>query len=307
MNIVQPSVELLKDDNIFYKIEEVGRTCYKSSSERTFDSAKKFYTSLVNNKHYSILEHVNFVFEVNEDYFYDIRSNRFFNTSIEELEHGRERYLISANLRAINESKEMALLAKLWGVNPDLVYQQKSLLEAAEGFVFYADRNIHLVDIDHTPDIQEHAYLKHKYFSFRFICDRGVSHEIVRHRIASYAQESTRYCNYTKDKFGNEITVIEPFFWSKDSQKYKVWKEACENSEKAYFNLINLGASPQEARSVLPNSLKTELIMTANCEEFNHFFDVRKFGTTGKPHPQMQQVANIAYDLYLDNIKKFNK
>ena len=107
------------------------------------------------------------------------------------------------------------------------------------------------------------AMIEHNSISVKFICDRGVSHELVRHRIASFAQESTRYCNYSQDKFGNEITVIKPFFFD-DVNSYVTWQEACLFSEEQYFNLLKLGRSPQEARSVLPNSLKTEIVVTMN-------------------------------------------
>lgn len=135
------------------------------------------------------------------------------------------------------------------------------------------------------------AMLEHYSISVKFICDRGVSHEIVRHRIASFAQESTRYCNYSQDKFGKEITVIRPMFFEEGSIKYLAWKDACERCEEDYFVLINNGAQPQEARSVLPNSLKTEIVVTMNLREWIHFFNLRAIGTTGAPHPQMVQVA----------------
>ncbi|MCQ2741589.1 MAG: FAD-dependent thymidylate synthase, partial [Alphaproteobacteria bacterium] len=118
--------------------------------------------------------------------------------------------------------------------------------------------------------------------------DRGVSHEIVRHRMASYCQESTRYCNYSKDKFGNEITVIEPLFFVPTSDKYNHWRLACEEAEKFYFRLISEGATPQEARNVLPNSLKTEVVMTANLREWRHFLKLR---TSSAAHPQIREVT----------------
>ena len=142
------------------------------------------------------------------------------------------------------------------------------------------------------------AMLEHFSFSVKFIVDRGVSHEIVRHRVASFAQESTRYCNYgTK---GGEITVIEPFYLMADSvnvstdnwsERYGAWVSACEEAEKSYLRMITDGASPQEARAVLPTSLKTEVVMTANLREWRHFFSLRACGVTGKPHPQMLEVA----------------
>ena len=138
------------------------------------------------------------------------------------------------------------------------------------------------------------AVLEHCSFTVKFIVDRGVSHEIVRHRVASYCQESTRYCNYSKDKFGNEITVIKPYFWREDEDENKeyiklaIWKRSMAEAESAYFELLRTGATPQEARTVLPNSLKTEVVMTANIREWRHFFKLR---TSLAAHPQMREVA----------------
>jgi len=132
------------------------------------------------------------------------------------------------------------------------------------------------------------SVIEHQSVTVRIICDRGVSHEIVRHRLAAYTQESTRYCNYSKGKFGNEITVIEPVFWDKDDEKYKVWRSAMKHSEICYNRLIELGATPQEARSVLPNSLKTEIVITMNLREWRHFFTMR---TSQAAHPQMREIA----------------
>jgi len=132
------------------------------------------------------------------------------------------------------------------------------------------------------------AVLEHCSFTAKFICDRGVSHEIVRHRLASYCQESTRYCNYSKG--GLEITVIEPCFLNPNSDEWFFWEAACRASEKAYFDLLSCGCSPQEARSVLPNSLKTEVVMTANLREWRHFLKLR---CSKAAHPQMRELALI--------------
>lgn len=129
------------------------------------------------------------------------------------------------------------------------------------------------------------AVLEHYSFTVRFVCDRGVSHELVRHRIASFCQESTRYCNYEKD---DEITVIEPFFLEPGTDNYKLWEASCLAAEKSYIEMIRNGCSPQEARSVLPNSLKTEVIMTANLREWRHFFKLR---TAKSAHPQMREIT----------------
>lgn len=141
------------------------------------------------------------------------------------------------------------------------------------------------------------AVLEHAKISLVLVCDRGVSHEIVRHRLASYCQESTRYCNYSDQKFNREITVIEPNFLEPDTSAYYLWLDSCKFSEEAYFNLLNEGCSPQQARAVLPNSLKTEILVTMNIREWRHFFRLRYLGTTGAPHPQMVEVASQAYEL----------
>lgn len=134
------------------------------------------------------------------------------------------------------------------------------------------------------------AMLEHATMTVRFTVDRGVSHELVRHRLASYAQESTRYCNYSKGKFDGEITVVKPPFEA-NSVAYEVWRYGCTVADCCYHWMLAAEAPPELARSVLPTSLKTEVVMTANMREWRHFFKLRALGTTGKPHPQMVQVA----------------
>ena len=135
----------------------------------------------------------------------------------------------------------------------------------------------------------------HIFHTVKFVCDRGVSHELVRHRPCSFAQESTRYCNYAKDKFGEEITVIEPFYFEGDDKVALklAWVNAMQSAEKEYLYLIKTGATPQEARAVLPNSLKTEIVVTACESEWQHIVNLRYKGVTGAPHPQMKEVMTI--------------
>jgi len=132
------------------------------------------------------------------------------------------------------------------------------------------------------------SVIEHEKVSVKIVCDRGVSHEIVRHRIASYSQESTRYCNYTNEKFGKELTFIIPCYWIDDNEKLSIWKESMQRIEDTYNNLIEMGAKPQEARSILPNSLKTEIVVTMNLREWRHFFRLR---TSKSAHPQMREIA----------------
>ena len=146
------------------------------------------------------------------------------------------------------------------------------------------------------------AMLEHYNISVKFVTDRGVSHEIVRHRLASFAQESTRYCNYSKDKFGNEISVIKPTELKEGSFEYIVWQKQCEAAERTYFKLLDSGVTPETARSVLPTSLKTTIVMTANVREWRHFLNLRAVGTTGKPHPDIKVLADDLLEQFKEQV-----
>jgi thymidylate synthase (FAD) len=132
------------------------------------------------------------------------------------------------------------------------------------------------------------SVIEHEKVTVRLVCDRGVTHEVVRHRIASYSQESTRYCNYSKDKFGKELTFIKPCFWEESSEPYQIWEEEMQNIENSYNKMVEMGVTPEQARSILPNSLKTEIIVTMDLREWRHFFKLR---TSPKSHPQMREIA----------------
>lgn len=132
------------------------------------------------------------------------------------------------------------------------------------------------------------SVLEHCSFTVKFICDRGVSHELVRHRLASYSQESSRYCDYSKGKFGGEIAVIEPRYFDRNGAEWGTWETACRQAEAAYFQLLAMGRNPQEARSALPQSLKTEVVMTANIREWRHFLRLR---CDHAAHPDMRYLA----------------
>lgn len=151
------------------------------------------------------------------------------------------------------------------------------------------------------------SVIEHEKATVMFIVDRGITHEIVRHRIGSYSQESTRYCNYSQDKFGNEITVIKPFYLAGNDAAYEEWRKGCEAAEKAYFAMLDKGSSAQEARAVLPTCLKTEIAVTYNLREWRHFFDLR---CSSAAHPQMREVAipllllfKAKLPILFDNIK----
>ena len=138
------------------------------------------------------------------------------------------------------------------------------------------------------------SVIEHISLTFKIICDRGVTHEIVRHRLASYSQESSRYCDYSNDKFGNELTFIKPCFWTEDDENFLLWKNTMAQLEKTYLEMRKNGARPEQARSILPNSLKTEIFMTCNLREWRHFLKLR---TAQRAHPQMREVALKIYKI----------
>lgn len=155
------------------------------------------------------------------------------------------------------------------------------------------------------------SVIEHESITVKVICDRGVTHEIVRHRIASYSQESTRYCNYADGKFDGEITVIEPCFLKRGTDGWYIWEIGCKTAECAYFDMLAAGYSPQEARSVLPNSLKTEIVMTMNLREWRHFIRLR---TSPAAHPQMREVAKmiaedfaVRYPIFFEDLEVNNE
>lgn len=288
MKLIKPSYEILeqgfKEQDIYKQIEKVGRTCYKSEDKITEKSEKPFVDRMIASKHYAMLEHGTvYLFCPTEEY---VDSNgdvqyynpleKYQNNNYSVLADSDEGMYITTNLRVLVEN----------GWLDDLKY----LCEPNE----YHERRI----------------------TVKFVCDRGVSHEFVRHRVFSFAQESTRYCNYSKEKFGNELTFIIPV-WLVDLKEgnYIVHgddiyrdnefelhsKNTCEESfcfasslfvfEDLYKTFIGYGWKAQEARTVLPNALKTELVMTGFESDWKHFFDLRAYGVTGKPHPQASELA----------------
>ena len=143
------------------------------------------------------------------------------------------------------------------------------------------------------------SVLEHEKISMVLLCDRGVTHELVRHRIASYSQESTRYCNYSKDKFGNSLTFVKPVFFEEGTETYALWEKSMQEIETSYFALLENGATPEQARTVLTNSLKTEIAVTMNIRSLRNFLKLR---TDKAAHPQMRETANQVLDLVKSKI-----
>lgn len=318
MKIINPSVELINvnpEENIQKHIERIGRVCYKSEENITDESHKKFISNLYNRKHWAMLEHFIFIAEIKHlSMFYLLKNShlKYFDfTSHFDNKQGRVCHIISFSARAIldaineglkNPHFDQDALEALVAIKKQMIldYECYELLGSSigEGSEF-----IHTI-YDITEYDARNQYI-HGWNSVKFICDRGVTHEIVRHRPASYAQESTRYCNYSKDKFGKEITVIKPCYLKDGSDDpnnemvaWGVWKQSIENSEKSYFEMLDLGCTAQEARAVLPNSLKTEIVMTAKNYEWCHFLELR---CDKAAHPQMRELAIPLFELFVEN------
>lgn len=300
MNIVRPDYKIIKEQNPLKKIERAARTCYKSEDKITDVSAEKMVRGLVKREHYAMLEHASIILETLTDEIQ--RLVTFLTRGCGEVVELRitdcafsGRVIISGNMRAWLEFFKLCIKHDET-VSRELVneFTKEKYLPIFDSIDFDSiiatDRRGFYVELD-REELSVREMMVHYDLTVKFICDRGVSHEIVRHRKASYAQESTRYCSYN----GNGITVIEPFYF-RECQKdfpwlYDTWEDACIAADKAYTDLRIENRSPQEARAVLPTSLKTEIVMTANLREWKHFFELRALGTTGKPHPQIQELA----------------
>ena len=198
--------------------------------------------------------------------------------------------IINPSVQLEDEIDGQAILKKLERIGRTCYKSESNITDdSAERFIKNIIKNGH------------ESVLEHVSISVRVICDRGVTHEIVRHRIASYSQESTRFCNYSNDKFGNELTFIKPIFnkYNCDAGMYDTFEDTCRFIEKRYFEMLKHGATPQEARSILPNSLKTEIVMTMNLREWRHFFKLR---CDKAAHPQTREIANMILKEFKEKI-----
>lgn len=249
---------------IYKQIELCGRTCYKSENLITDSSADKFVDRLINSNHTAMLE------------------------------HGTVYLIVSTNHNGQNMD-----IIEFYINNP-----YSTVVIEDDGNAYITTNLRVIVENDLQEDLEWYRSDPTKFhirrYTFKFICDRGVSHELVRHRTFSFAQESTRYCNYNKEKFNKNVSFIIPS-WSKltpdtedgdiKNNKDAIFYESCKNSEELYFKLLFLEATAQEARQVLPNALKTEICMTGFASDWRYFFDLRLFGKTGAPHPDMKLLA----------------
>jgi thymidylate synthase ThyX len=337
MKIVKQNAQLLRQDDVtpYEHIERIGRVCYKSEDKITPGSAAKFVTQMKNNRHYAMLEHYwihmvliepakdhhadelkNYISNYNRGYRkelgkyiqFDYVNPLCYSDDIDFMYvSGSFRSFIELieNMRSTRDCtyKLHEMLAEKF---PELFeYKYKSTNTSFNIKIFDNDEEFKThVRENVRKDFVDDILWKHITHSILFTTDRGVSHELVRHRPCSFSMESTRYCNYSKGKFNNEITVIEPCFYEVDSDKYNIWKNGCEHDQQVYFDLINLGCKPHEARDNLPTSVKTDITLTATESEWQHIINLRYHGTTGAPHPQMLELMKIAYPLLIEHSEK---
>lgn len=303
MKLIKPSFEILEQepnyDGMLRHIEKCGRTCYKSEDRITEDSAEKFVDMIINRGHTAMLEHGTVYLK----YYYYYNDNPNSYGYDWEREQEVERFLDKYERDKYSE----------------VVYYDKYAYITTNYRVLILHKNW-LDDLQYLCEPTEHHV---KRVTVKFTCDRGVSHEFVRHRVFSFAQESTRYCNYSKDKFGKECTFIIPS-WLPELQvgsyadyctydvidyewtvNDKAWYpspaehdylELLHSSEYAYFELLDKGWIPQQARAVLPNSLKTELIMTGTIEQWESFFKLRD---ASDAHPQARELAHPLHEEFI--------
>ena len=285
MKLIKPSFEIWEQpsglEGVYKQIEGAGRVCYKSEDKIAEGTAKAFVDRMITSGHGAMLEHgtVYMFMEtrpqngdldeyMEQEYFYE----KYYSNKYSFVRTRKEGTYVTTNFRVLAENE--------W-----------------------------LEDLKYQCEPTEHH---EKRITVKFVCDRGVSHEFVRHRVFSFAQESTRYCNYSKDKFDNELTFIEPCWLEdynyKDNTYNQLFIDSLRFAEAHYLDLLkkwddkipdkryktgfrNNPWTPQQARAVLPNALKTELVVTGFVSDWNHFFDLRARGTTGAPHPQAKELA----------------
>lgn len=299
MRLIKPSFEIIEQkpgiDGLLQHIERCGRTCYKSEDKITEDSAEKFVNMLVNRGHTAMVEHGTVYLK------YDI------------IEHG------SMNLPNKYHFNKYSVVTV--GNEPLHGYETPEYKEKFDGHTYaYITTNYRVLlqndwldDLKYQCEPSEHHV---KRVTVKFVCDRGVSHEFVRHRVFSFAQESTRYCNYSKDKFGKECTFIIPSWLDLPEGSYskgKVYTDLATpylikgtpeellllklvGDELDYFDLLDKGWIAQQARAVLPNSLKTELIMTGTIEQWEGFFKLRD---AKDAHPQARELAQPLHEEFI--------
>ncbi|MGB5686278.1 MAG: FAD-dependent thymidylate synthase [Candidatus Electrothrix sp.] len=293
MKIVPPSCEVLDHldrQSLAVRIELCGRICYKSEDRIDQDSAIPFVAKMAEHGHNSVLEMGVVTLEVTcAD---EAQVTEFFLLRPRYLHIDREanRLLVTGSIRSFRElllfhPENVVVRASCALINERHPYFFKGVLPQG-GLSSDPSISVRKVELDEVDQLPLQDLLKHRYIAVKFIVNRAVTHEIVRHRPCSFLQESQRYCRYSEDKFGSEVSFIKPMFFAEESPEYTIWEKAMVETEQLYLRLLET-SSPQAARTVLPNSCKTELIVYTNLKEWRHIFSQR---TTKAAEPSMREV-----------------
>jgi thymidylate synthase (FAD) len=293
MKIIEPSFHIqdeLDGASLAVRLEACGRVCYKSEDKITENSAIPFVTKIAQHGHNSVLEMAVLTFKVacRQGQVEELLACQPKFLLIDKLAEG---VLITGSVRALRE------IYQLHKESTILNHVMLSLVDSYPylfAHIFDPTRDagkddalksvrLSLSEIDRlSPELR----LRHRFIGVKFIVNRAVTHELVRHRPCSFLQESQRYCRYSEDKFDNQVTFIKPLFFREESQEFKLWQDAMAATETAYFKLLET-ATPQAARTVLPNSCKTEIIVFCNLLEWQHIFSLR---TSVAAEPSMREI-----------------
>jgi len=274
MKYVPQSFEEIKIEDAYKKIALVAHNCYQVNKDK---DQKKFVLTLLGFKHYAMVEHKVFVAKISEKVYEELvkLDNSFIVLAQDETGN-----YCSFTLRVLLEAYE----ANNLGVLSSLVSAlNEDVRDLFKGFEAKSDEVVVLSE-EQIDELTGDVYDKMKTVTLKIVTDRGVTHELVRHRICSFAQESTRYCNYGKNKFGNELTFILPLDYEENKD---VYDRTFANIEKEYMGLIEKKVTPEMARAILPNKLKTSIIITTNVKEYKVIFGLR---CAQRAHPDIRDI-----------------
>ena len=310
---IKPSYEILdrRSLSLEQKIEQAGRLAYKSEDKITSDSALPFCERIINSGHFPVLEFANLHLKVKAD---TKELEKFIINGIQNHKYltiafiDEKTLLISGTVRAFRDSLlensliEVNIAKYLYNMNPFLFH----IYEMYGKHKIVDIKTVSTTEVLKIADSSSNIYpLEHLMCAVKFIVNRAVTHELVRHRPCSFIQESQRYCRYSNDKFSNQVTFIDPevFFSQYEvSENRGIWIDTCSASEKAYLKMIENGASPQAARTVLPNSCKTEIIVYTTINEWDHIFRLR---TSSAAEPSMQEIMKPLSEEFWNNGNSF--
>lgn len=293
MKIVDPSFEIQDDldrSSLAVRLEACGRICYKSEDKITEDSAVPFVRKIAVHGHNSVLEMAVATLEVS------CSQERLFELYACQpkyliIDSGTSGFLVTGSIRAFREMYSQNpgnqlindMLLVLAGRTP---YLFEGVFDPGRAMPPDIEITVRKVSLSEVESMPPELLFRHRYIGVKFIVNRAVTHELVRHRPCSFLQESQRYCRYSQDKFGNQVTFIKPMFYEKGTVEYSLWQQAMEDTERLYLQLLET-STPQAARTVLPNSCKTEIVMYCNLVEWKHVIALR---TSQAAEPSMREI-----------------